>query len=163
MIKSLFLDSDHSNSCKNYFSFLCFSFFFWILSLISFIYWALVCIFFSFNIFFFFWWQSCNINRNCSIREHWDNIICFWCYQNHFYPLSTSFSFKCAKSYEPLLVTNDFWFSRYPRHLVGMLAEYMLVGFHLRQMNRLVSTFFFPVFDTNIDLLSYVAGSGYII
>lgn len=83
--------------------------------------------FFLSTSFFFFGGKVATCNRNFSIGEHWDNIICFWCYQNHFYPLSTSFSFKCANSYEPLLVTNDFWFSRYPRHLVGMLAESMLV------------------------------------
>lgn len=47
-----------------------------------------------------------------------------------------------------------------------MLAESMLVGFSLRKMNRLVSTFFshrkyITAFDTNIDLISFAAVSGY--
>ena len=122
-------------------------------------------LFFFQHLFFFFGGKVATCNRNFSIGEHWDNIICFWCYQNHFYPLSTSFSFKCAKSYEPLLVTNDFWFSRYPRHLVGMLAESMLVDFHLRQMNRyplsfsqclILTLIYFPMLQVVATLFSQV-------
>ena len=125
----------------------------------------MVCTFFISTACSFRWCKVATCNRNFSIGEHWDNIICFWCYQNHFYPLSTSFSFKCAKSYEPLLVTNDFWFSRYPRHLVGMLAESMLVDFHLRQMNRyplsfsqclILTLIYFPMLQVVATLFSQV-------